>query len=156
VLGEGEAEGNGQLQDGRRVTHLWQCLDCGAVAELGKNVSCQSCGGKSVTTKIYIDPASRPTPVTAKPDRLIGLMVGASVTHAPAGVRLLSLVDRMCSYLFGCCSHTWSRPMTLPGWQYPIRYDSHQACVNCGVERYFDFGRMIPGPMFRRKYGRDN
>jgi len=158
-LGQDQAQRGRHFQEGWRVTvPLWQCLDCGTVAELGRNGGCQNCYSKSVTTKIYIDPQSRPAPAVSKPDSLIGMTMafGRPVLCVPASVRLLGFVERAYSFLFGCCVHAWGRPMTLPRRQYPMYYDSHQACVKCGAERYFDFGRMVHGPMFRGKYGRSN
>jgi len=129
---------------------LWQCLDCGIVAELGRNGGCQNCYSRSVTTKIYIDPQSRPAPAVTKPDGLLGMTLIGGPVRVPAGVRLLGFLEMVYGFLFGCHVHDWCRPMTLPKRQYPPYFDSHQACVKCGAERYFDFGRMMHGPMFRQ------
>ena len=80
------------------------------------------------------------------------VQVPADVIELPKGVRLLTLTEKMFALVFGC-RHSWSRPFRFEEVKYPRPFNSHQSCVNCGSQRYFNGTKMTGGPIFRSEVG---
>jgi hypothetical protein len=74
-------------------------------------------------------------------------------------VRYLGIVDRFFLAL-RCFSHQWSWPVTLrrprhgdtdAPIQYPRGLNSHQVCMRCGVNRFYDSEKFHGGPLFHKQ-----
>ncbi len=76
----------------------------------------------------------------------------AKITNHDPNVRLLSLFDKIHDAILGHRKHEFGFPFTTPRRKYPVEYNTHQVCVTCGQERFFNFDTMTAGPMYRRKF----
>lgn len=67
------------------------------------------------------------------------------------GYRPLTLREKLRD-LLGGCKHAFGRPSSclqrMRAFRYPEGYDAHQACTNCGVERFYNAKEMTHGPAF--------
>jgi hypothetical protein len=90
---------------------------------------------------------TRPLPGQASPQRGTIEITGEFSSPAPAPqFRYLTLFERVLQGLNH--SHDFGRPSQSAGITYPKLYQSHQACLGCGMMRFYDARSMQPGPAF--------